>query len=165
MSIDNRELTKLSPQDRIKKLKFMEEERKKEVAEIEELIKRSMQEIRTEKTAEEFAPAARVVDISRLFESEGGRLERSAKKEIDPAGFPRGYQAIAATYQAYSELKEFDVALSMGSRLSKEQMAAIGQIGEKLTAAERYMTEGEKSASKLDASRTVLYKLRKETGL
>ena len=48
---------------------------------------------------------------------------------------------------------------------TEEQKTAIGQIGERISTAERYMTEGEKSASKLDASRTVLYKLKKETGL
>lgn len=161
MSIDKKELTKLSPQDRIKRLKLMEEERKKEVVEIEELIKRSMQEIRTEKTAGEVAPEAKVVDISSLFE-DSNKTSKETNMSTKMAG---GYQAIAETYQAYSKLKGMDNAMSMGTSLSKEDLAAIGQIGERLIIAERYMTEGEKSASKLDASRAVLYKLRKETGL
>ena len=41
---------------------------------------------------------------------------------------------------------------------------AIGQIGERLNIAEKYMSEGEKAASKLDSSRAILYKLKKETG-
>ena len=55
--------------------------------------------------------------------------------------------------------------VSSGGNLSEQQLAAIGQIGEKLSIAEKYMTESEKIASKLDASRNVLYKLKKETGL
>ena len=163
MTIDKKELTKLSPEERLKKLKLMEEQRKKEVVEIEELIKKSMQDIRTEKTAEDFAPETKVVDISRLFAAtEDNRLEKTAKASSKIAG---GYQAIAETYQAYSKLKGFDSTVSMGGMLSKEQIVAIGEIGERLNTAEKYMTEGEKSASKLDASRAVLYKLKKETGL
>ena len=43
MTIDKKELSRLSPEERIKRLKLMESERKKEVDEIEELIKKSMQ--------------------------------------------------------------------------------------------------------------------------
>lgn len=165
MSINKKELTHLSPEERLRRLKLMEEERKKEVVEIEELIKKSMQELRTEKTAEDFAPETRVVDISRLFEAKGNSLDRDAKKDAKVSDVARGYHAIATTYKAYSALKGIDSALSMGGSLSKEQLAVIGQIGEKLSTAEKYMTEGEKAVSKLDASRIVLYKLKKETGL
>ena len=169
MSIDKKELNKLSPEERLKKLKLMEEERKKEVVEIEELIKRSMQEIRTEKTAGEVAPESRVVDISRLFETRGEeRLERTAKKEAGIVAFgkgAKGYQAIVQTYEAYSQLSKFYSVVSMGGSLTEDQKAIIGQIGEKINVAERYMSEGEKAASKLDASRAVLYKLKRENGM
>ncbi|MEK6983352.1 MAG: hypothetical protein AABX33_02165 [Nanoarchaeota archaeon] len=165
MSINKKELERLSPQERIKKLKLMEEEKKKEVNEIEKLIIESMRELKTDKIAEEIAPEQKPVDISSLFESGSGqRLEGKAKEEA-PSAFIRstkGYQAVAETYHAYSELKQI---AGMGINLSNEQIAAIGQIGERLNTAERYMTEGEKAASKLDASRQVLYKLKKETGM
>ena len=168
MSIDKKELSKLSPEDRLKKLKLMEEDRKKEVNEIERLIKESIQELKIDKLAEEVAPEQKAVDISRLFETSGeDALERTARKEAKSnlAKNTRGYRAITQIYQDYSQLKEFYGMVSMGSGLSKEHIAAIGQIGERISAVERYMTESEKSASKLDASRTVLYKLKKETGL
>ncbi|MBI2652588.1 hypothetical protein HYX00_03935 [Candidatus Woesearchaeota archaeon] len=169
MTIDKKELTKLSPQDRIKKLKLMEEERKKEVDEIEKLINASMQELKTGKIAEEIVPEQRAVDISRLFEASGGqRLERTVRQEAPPAALTKGtkgYNTVMQTYQDYSQLKRFYSILSMEGSLTEEQIGAIGQIGERITRAERYMTEGEKSASKLDASRVVLYKLKKETGL
>ena len=168
MTIDKKELTKLSPAERIKKLKLMEEERKKEVNEIEKLIRDSMHELKTDKIAEEIAPESRAVDISKLFETSGeDKLERTAR-EGAPAnvrGGNRGYQAIVQTYEAYSQLQKLDKALSIYGSLSEEQIDALGQIGEKINRVERYMTEAEKTASKLDASRAVLYKLKKETGL
>lgn len=160
MTIDKEELSRLSPENRIKKLRLMEEERKKEVDEIERLIKNSMQELKTDKLAEEITPEQRAVDISRLFEISGEqRLERTAREEASPATLmrgTRGYQAIAQTYEAYSRLK------AMGSNLTDEQ---ISDIRDRLNTAERYMTDAEKATSKLDASRAVLYKLKKETGL
>ena len=166
MSIDKRELGRLSPEQRIRKLKLMEEDRKKEVNEIERMIKESIQELKIDKLAEEVAPEQKAVDISRLFEtSAGNTLERTARKEAKADSNTRGYQAITQIYQDYSQLKEFYGMVSTGSGLSKEQISAIGQIGERISTVERYMTESEKSASKLDASRMVLYKLKKETGL
>ncbi|MBS3105888.1 hypothetical protein J4234_06560 [Candidatus Woesearchaeota archaeon] len=168
MTIDKKELTKLSPEERIKKLKLMEEERKKEVNEIEELIKKSVHELKTDKIADEIAPEQRAVDISRLFETKGeDRLERTARQEA-PSNLMRGnrgYQAMVQTYQAYSQLTKFYGKISMGENLTAEERDTINRIDEQIGVAERYMTEGEKAASKLDASRAVLYKLKKETGL
>ena len=167
MTIDKKQLTKLSPEERIKKLKLMEEERKKEVNEIEELIKKSMQELKTDKIAGEIAPEQRAVDISRLFETKGeDRLERTAREEApQSAKGTKGYQALVQTYEAYSQLTKFYGKISMGGNLTAEERDAINRIDEQIGVAERYMTEGEKAASKLDASRMVLYKLKKETGL
>ncbi|MBI2654231.1 hypothetical protein HYX02_05480 [Candidatus Woesearchaeota archaeon] len=168
MTIDKKELSRLSPGERIKKLKLMEEERKKEVDEIERLIRQSMQELKTDKIAEEVAPRQREVDISRLFETTGEGLERTAREEAPPVALMKGtksYQAFVQTYEAYSKLTEMYASVSTGGSLTEEQVRAIGTIGERLNTAERYMTEGEKAASKLDASRAVLYKLKKETGL
>ncbi len=169
MAIDKKDLARLSPEERIKKLKSLEEEKKKEVDEIEELIKKSMQELKTDKLAEEITPEQRQVDISRLFETRGEeRLERTAREEAPPMALAKGtkgYQAFVQTYESYSQLSKFYSIVSTGGNLTEEQKTAIGQIGERINTAERYMTEGEKAASKLDASRAVLYKLKKETGL
>lgn len=163
--IDKKEFTKLSPQERIKKLKHLEEDRKKDVNEIEQLIRQSMQEIKTDKLAVEIAPEQRSVDISKLFERENGnRLERAAKKAKNEPG-TGNYQAVTQVYHAYSQLTEFYGILAGGSGLTKDQLNAIGQIGERLNTAEKYMTESEKTVSKLNASRAVLYKLKKGTGL
>lgn len=166
MTIDKKELSKLSPEERIKKLRHMEDERKKEVDEIGRLIKESMQAIKTDKIAEEFAPGQKAVDISRLFEAEGGEnLERTAQEARASSKGTVNYQVVAQTYHDYSQLKEFYGIVSMGSSLTEGQKAAIGQIGERITVAERYITAGEKTAEILDASRATLRKLKKETGL
>ncbi|MEK6946071.1 MAG: hypothetical protein AABX32_00535 [Nanoarchaeota archaeon] len=161
--IDKKEFAKLSPEERIKRLKQLEEERKKDATEIDQLIKQSMQELRTDKLAEEITPERKAVDISRLFEKEnGGRLEKTARQANSAAG---NYQTITQVYQAYSQLREFYGIVAGGSNLNQDQLKAIGQIGEKLNVAEKYMTESERTASKLNASKAVLYKLKKETGL
>ena len=168
MTFDKKELNRLSPQERIKKLKSMEEERKKEVDEIEKLIKESMQELKTDKIAEEIAPEQRVVDISRLFETRGEeKLERTVREGTSPAFMKgtKGYQAITQTYQAYSQLSQFYTVVSMGGSLTEDEKRKVGEIGERINTAERYMTESEKAVSKLDARRMILYKLKKETGL
>ena len=167
MPIDKSELNNLSPGARIKKLKQLEEERKKEAEEIGELIRKSMQELKTGKLAEEITPASKPVDISGLFEPGGGEmLERTAKREgISMAKGTKSYQAFVQTYQDYSQLKGFYGIVATGGSLTQEQLAAIGQIGERIVVAEKYMTESERTVSKLDASRAVLYKLKKETGL
>ena len=163
--IDRKELTKLSPEQRIKKLKSMEEERKKEVDEIEGMIKSSMQEMKIDKIAEEFAPEQRAVDISRLFEArEGEGIETKTRKAPESARGAKGYQAIAQVSYDYGQLKKFNDIVSMGYNLTDEQKAAIGKIGERVTA-DKYSTIGEETANLLDASRATLYKLEKELGL
>jgi len=161
--IDKKEFAKLSPEERIRRLKQLEEERKKDATEIDQLIKQSMQELRTDKLAEEITPERKAVDISRLFEKEnGGRLEKTARQSSAAAG---NYRTVTQVYQAYSQLREFYGIVAGGSNLNQDQLKAIGQIGEKLNVAEKYMTESERTASKLNASKAVLYKLKKETGL
>ena len=142
MAIDKKEFAKLSPEERIRKLKELEEERKKEMNEIGALIKESMKELKTDKLAEEITPERKSVDISRLFESsEGQMLERTARRDAPAATTKaaKGYQAIAQTYEAYSQLQKLDKALSIYGNLTEEQMSAIGQIGERINRVERYM--------------------------
>lgn len=168
MTIDKKEISKLSPAERIKKLKQMEEDRKKEVNEIEKLIKESMHELKTDRIAEEFSPEPKAVDISKLFEAAGEHgLEGTARKEAphNLGGGNKGYRAIVQTYEAYSQAMRLYGTVSTGGSLGEEEKRLMSDIMERVNTAERYMTEGEKNASKLDATRAVLYKLKKETGL
>lgn len=167
--IDKKELDKLFPEQRIRKLRLLEENKKKEVQEIEQLIRESFQQLKSEKLAEDIAPQQKAVDISRLFEKNNEqKLEKTAKEFARATALmwsSKGYQAIRQTYEAYYQLDQFNKIISIGGNLTREHIELIGQIGERINRVEKYMTEGEKAASKLDASRIVLYKLKKETGL
>ena len=168
MPLDKKELKKLSPEERIKKLRQLEEENKKEVAEIEELIKKSMQELKTGKLAEEITPEQRPVDIARLFETSGEqRLERTAKEGMPASAFTtgaKGYVTFSQAYESYQKLKGFDATVSMGSSLTEEQKAEVGRVGERVIA-DRYAPVGEETADLLNAGRAIFYKLEKELGL
>ena len=166
MTVDKPGLRKMPPEERLKKLKEMEKKRKEEVGEIGELIKQSMKDLKTEKLATKIAPEQREVDISQLFErNEGEELERTTKQEFTTARPGTTYQTISQMYNDYSQLKEFYGMVSSGVGLSKDQLSSIGKIGERMNVAEKYMSEGEKTISILNPSRTILYKLKKETGL
>ena len=168
MSIDKQELSKFSPLERIKKLKLLEEERKKEADEIEQLIKKSMQELKTEKIAEEIAPELRPVDISSRFAETGEqRLERTAREEAPATALMKGkggYQTFSQAEYDYSQAKKFSGFVSMGYSLTQEQVALVDEMGARRNVAERPMPVGEKLAKVLDASRMVLEKYRKEVG-
>ena len=150
MAIDKKELSRLSPEERIKRLKLMEESRKKEVDEIETLIRESMHEMKIGKIAGEVAPEQKAVDISKLFQQSGGeKLERTARKESKSEGSKgaSGYHPIAQAYKDYSQLKTFYGIISTGGDLTRDQIEAIGKIGERINIVEKYTTEGEKAVN------------------
>ena len=168
MPINKQELSKLSPENRIKKLKSMEEEKKREVGEIGELIKKSMQELKTAKIADDITPEHKPVDISRLFETTGEqRLERTAKQEAPPGALVKGakaYHAAAEVYEHYTKLRQFYGIVSAGGNLTEEQKVEAGKIGERITEW-KYRPSGQETADILNASLAIFYKLEQETGL
>jgi hypothetical protein len=170
MSVDKKALSKLSPTERLKKLRLLEEEQKKNSAEIEKLIKESEKDLKADELAEKVRPQQREVDISNLFEvpkEDSGNLEHTARMEGrgDGAAEITGYQALMQTYKDYSKLKEFYGVIQEGDNLSREQVKTLGKIGERILFAEKYMSDGEKIDNLLSPSKSILYKLKKETGL
>jgi len=168
--INKKELERLSPEDRVQKLKQLEEEKKKEVIEIEELIRKSMQELKTGKLAEEITPEQRPVDIARLFATSGEeQLERTARQGMPAVALMKGtkvYQALVQTYETYNHIKKLGQAFSMYGNLTQEEKDFLtGKAGERINFAARYLPEAENIANLLNATRAALYKLKKETGL
>ncbi len=166
MALNKKEIAKLSPEERIKKLKLMEDERKKEVVEIEELIKKSMQELKTDKIAEEIAPEQKPVDISRLFAASGENLERTAREGSIGAALTKGskeYQIFAQAYNDYSSLKKIMGYAAAGS-LNEEHQAVIDEINERLDKT-KYQSIGAELANILVASKATLHKIRKYAGM
>lgn len=164
MPIDTNELRRLSPRDRIKRLKQMEEERKKDADEIERLIKDSMRELKTEKIAEEVTPEQITVDISRLFEAEGERLERTARQGASAAlKGAKEYLTVKQAIYDYTSSKRILGYAAAGS-LTEEQKASIDKIGERIDRT-KYQTASAELANLIVATRAVLHKTRKYAGL
>ena len=159
-----RELKKLRPGDRLKKLRELEEKRKTEMTEIEDLIKDSEKELRTEKVAENIAPERDEADISRLFKEEPAQLEIAVNEEAH--GIEEGdqkYASIKQLYNDYSALQNIAYA-SMEGELTDEHKEAIDAIGERLDRT-RYVSSSNEIANILVASRATLHKIKKYAGL
>ena len=165
MPIDKKKLVSLPPKERLKKLKEIENERKKEGNEIEKLIMESIHEINTEKIASEITPQPKAVDITSLFLAENE--ESIEAKALERGVIPerKEYFSHEQTYSDYSALNKLYGLVSSGGMLTTEQRADVGKIGERIVVAEKYITEGDKTSNLLNASRAVFYKLKKQTGI
>jgi hypothetical protein len=159
-----KELKKLRPKDRLKRLKELEEKRKTEIDDIEELIKDSEKELKTESVAEEIAPKQDEINITRLFEDESGKLEGTVKKEApETEKEDQGYMSFKQAYSDYARLQDIAYAGMMGS-LTPAQENAVDKIGERLDKT-KYQSASQETANVLVASRAALYKIRKYAGL
>ena len=162
---DKEELNKLSLRERLRRLKQLEEDRKKEIEEIDSLIKDSQKKLRTEEVAEEVSPEEREVDISRLFKQEEEELERTAREEAPSEEAEEGarYLSMQQAVDDYDELRELTYA-SIEGGLNENQMEAVDKIGERLDRA-KYVSASKEVANVLVGSRAALYKIRKYAGL
>ena len=160
-----KELKKLRPDLRIKRLKELEGKRKSEITQIEDLIKDSEKDLKTEKVAEAIVPRQIEVDIRRLFEEDGNRLEATARREAPQAGksSSRGYTPFKQIYNDYTQLQGIAYASMMGT-ITQAQREAVDKIGERLDRT-KYEPSSREVANVLVASRAVLYKIRKYAGI
>jgi len=159
-----KELRKLKPKDKLKRLKEIGEKRKAEMVDIEELIKDSEKELKTEKVAEDITPEQTEINITRLFEDETGRLEGTVKKESRDIGEEeQRYVSFKQAYSDYSRLQDITYASMMGP-LTPSQEDAVDRIGERLDRT-KYQSASQETANILVASRATLYKIKKYAGL
>lgn len=156
--LDKAELEKLTPAERIKKLRKIEEENKKEIEEAEKLIQRTETEIEREQLAESVkVPETKPVDIGKLFEEEKGSLEATVRHEAPPAEGAKEESRLYQLAQAYEEVKEL---YQSEEPLSKRQLEWIDKLGERVEKA-RYETLSKDVANLVVATRSLLYKIRK----
>lgn len=164
---DKKELNKLPLRERIRRLKQLEEDRKKEIDEIDDLIKDSQKELSTEEVAEEVSPVAEEVDISKLFRADEEELERTAREGAPAAEEEEGgeakYLSLQQAVEDYEELRGLGYS-SMGGGLSENQMEVIDKIGERVDRV-KYTSASREVANLLVASRAALYKIKKYAGL
>ncbi|MBU0614843.1 MAG: hypothetical protein KJ601_02020, partial [Nanoarchaeota archaeon] len=141
MALDTAELSKLSLKERLKRLKEIEEERKKEIAEAEQLIKETQTEINEEQISSKIAiPDAKKIDIAALFEK-GEGIEAIAKEA--PNEFENAVK--------YQVMQDYETLVSMYNRADPETLARLDEIGERLEKVS-YHVESEAIANKVVAS-------------
>ena len=159
-----KELRKLKPQARLKKLKELVQRRKGEITEIEDLIKDSEKELNTEAVAEEITPEKTEVDIGRLFDEETAQLEATVKREAPEQEKEEvTYRTFKQAYGDYTTLKDIQYASMMGP-ISEAQIGTIDKIGERLDQT-KYQSASQEVADILVASRSALHKIKKYAGL
>jgi len=159
-----KELRTLQPEARLKKLKRLEEKTKANITDIEELIKDSEKELKTEEVAEDISPQQTEVNIGRLFE-EDTQLEGTVKKEAPETSEREalGYISFKQAYSDYSRLQNISYSSMMGP-ITPAQEGAVDKIGERLERS-KYVSASEEVANILVASRAALYKIKKYAGL
>jgi len=156
-------LRKLKPQDKIRRLKELEEQRKEEISEIGDLIKDSERELKTEAVAEEIIPEQTEINIARLFEEQAVHLEATVIRESPPtARETHEYLSFKQAYGDYSRLKDIAYAGLMGA-ITPAQLDTVDRIGEKLDRT-KYQSQSQEIANILVASRATLYKIWKYAG-
>jgi len=154
VKIDKEELKKLTPAEKIKRLKKLEEQSKKEIEEAESLIKQTEAAIEREKIAESIAvPETKPVDISGLFAPPESALEQAAqeaRKEINEDNVKYFVQ------NAYEGVRE-----ALYSESARDLMDKVDAIGEKLDKV-KYMRVSDEIANLAVSAKQMIYKLRKD---
>ncbi|MBI2176473.1 hypothetical protein HYU40_03975 [Candidatus Woesearchaeota archaeon] len=174
------ELKKLSPEERIKRLKELEEERKKEIAEAEELIKETAKELaEAEEKRRIPIPEARATDLSTLDTLEEKQLvathhllaaETTATHQPQSPQQPKSLEEVAAEEApAAGQQTQHDLLGKGQSKLQKPEYA-IGTeqqrpaFGEYLSKSQQTVTGGTPPGSSELEKITEIYKDRAVTG-
>ena len=113
--MDPKELGKLSPEERLKHLKKLEEGHKKDLEEASDLIKKTEAELKKAKEIPKIeVPKLEPVDISKIFEPENS-LEGTVKKEDKEEDTGK------VTYQGNADNKTFDMAPHQEKRVKRSE--------------------------------------------
>ena len=154
VKLDKAELEKLTPSERIKRLKKIEEDNKKEILEAEKLIKETQGKIEQDSIVESVkVPETRPVDIDSLFKEPPG-LETTVREETQGEE-PKEESQLYTLAQAYEEAK--GMAYSEGP-LNDEQLEWVDRLGERVEKAS-YQTFTKDVADLVVATRSLVKKM------
>jgi len=154
--LDKEELEKLTPDERIKKLKEIEQENKKEIQEAEKLIQKTEAEITRENIAESVkVPETKPIDIGELFKEEQS-LETTVK-EGAPQKEGEEKSPLYQLSQAYEEAKGM---LYSSEALNDNQLERIDQLGERVEKM-KYQKTSDQIANLAVATKSIVQKLKK----
>jgi len=157
MTLEKEKLRMLSPTERIRRLREIEEESKKELDEAEKLIQESMEDLRKEEAVSEVEmPEAGEVDITRLFGKEE-KLEETVKeakiKEVDEK----------KVMYNIGKIKEYMEHVGEGPA-NDYTMEKVGKMSEQLRAID-YTQLTKHIADELNATRNIIYETKKHLGM
>lgn len=153
--LDKAKLEKLTPAERIKRLKKLEEENKKEIEEAEKLIKQTEAEISRENIAESVKiPETKPIDIESLFK-EKESLEATVREEAPTTGAEEG-----PLYQLAQDYHEAREILYSHEPLSEEQLGWVDRLGERVEKI-KYYTESDQLVNLAVATRSLIHKIKK----
>lgn len=133
------EIKKLSPEERVKRLKKLEEEKRKEIEEAEKLMKQSVGEMEREEEIRQQIPVPQMkaVDIDQLFTQEekqvfAAKRYQKADKEEEPAEEPKPEEKTleGEVMQAPPELtpEQAEQQRAYGEQLAQEQSGQLYQM-------------------------------------
>lgn len=155
--LDKEELEKLTPTGRIKRLKELEEENKKEIEDAEDLIKKTESEIDRERIIESVkVPETKPIDIGSLFKEKEESLETTIREESHSAETG----AEGPLYQLAQDYQEAKEMLYSDEKLDENQLEWIDSLGERVEKI-KYQTTSDEIANLAVATRSVVYKIRK----
>ncbi|MFH2028179.1 MAG: hypothetical protein ABIJ08_03505 [Nanoarchaeota archaeon] len=154
VEINKEELAKLNHADRIKKLKEIEEDSKKQILEAEDLIKESEVAIEKESVEKKVrVPETKKVDISDLFGPPPEDLEGKTREAVVEETSTKQLQYMVN--QAYEEAAGLAYQAPTDDVLSR--VDALGEKLEKIN----YRSLTKDVANRLVATRSIIYKLKR----
>ena len=153
--IDKAKLEKLPAAQRIKKLKELEKEKRKEIEEAEKLIHETESQIEREGIAESVkVPETKTIDIGSLF-AEEENLESTVKKEDKDEG--NGESPLYQLAQDYEAAK--DIAYG-GESISESQLGWVDQLGSRIEKI-KYYSANDQIANLVVATQSLIHKIKR----
>lgn len=164
------EIKKLSPGERIKKLKELEEKRKKEIEEAERLIKESVEEIKQEQELQEEIEEEERLQKEKLDSEKNNDLEElveEAKQKIsDEENYANTQYQVKLSMEPvsslYDKVKEVYQEVQNSGEMSEDQRQQLENISYAMQTktdaidSGEYKTKGEQIEDILSASKSII---------
>lgn len=157
------EIKKLPSRERLEKLKEYEKKRKEELEEAERLIKQGSEEVRREDVVDKIeVPEQKKINISDLFESNDKSLEavigREAPEKLDDDTIK--YE-LNLDYQLIAKQLDAGAPEYQMQRTAQRVEERINEMLEKFD----YANMSKDVTNQLVATKSVLYQMKKKTGM
>ena len=154
---DIEDIKKLSPEERIKRLKELEKQNQEEIKKAQDMIKESEDEIAIEEKVKQVEiPESGEVDVSRLFKKEED-LEETVKKEQpqlseEELRHQQEYLSQLPTQRIEQRAEYLQQRFEQTGYVTNEQRAELGQMYQEIRQREKGLSQGtyKSSSSHID---------------